>query len=201
MLVFIGWALPAPERAARGVTRLDTLLPRYQFYERHTRSIDAPSEVVWRALHQVTASDIRFFRLLTTVRRAGRSGPEDILNAPAHRPIIDVALGSGFTTLANVPSRELVIGTFVAKPREVDQPRTAAAFRNASSPGYAKAAMNFHLEPDRRGGTVVHTETRVFATDARTARRFAAYWRVIYPGSALIRREWLSAIEQRAEKE
>jgi len=29
--------------------------------------------------------------------------------------------------------------------------------------------------------------------------RFAAYWRVIYPGSALIRVMWLRAIKQRAE--
>jgi len=36
-------------------------------------------------------------------------------------------------------------------------------------------------------------------TDAATTRRFAAYWRVIYPGSALIRRMWLRAIKRRAE--
>ncbi|HYW41393.1 MAG TPA: hypothetical protein VE959_00970 [Bryobacteraceae bacterium] len=28
---------------------------------------------------------------------------------------------------------------------------------------------------------------------------FAAYWRMIYPGSALIRRMWLRAIKRRAE--
>jgi hypothetical protein len=44
----------------------------------------------------------------------------------------------------------------------------------------------------------VNTETRVMASDASTARRFAAYWRAIYPGSALIRRMWLLAIERRA---
>jgi len=30
-------------------------------------------------------------------------------------------------------------------------------------------------------------------------QRFQLYWRVIYPGSALIRRMWLRAIKQRAE--
>ena len=43
------------------------------------------------------------------------------------------------------------------------------------------------------------TETRVFATDDSARRRFAAFWRVIYPGSALIRRMWLRAIQRRAE--
>jgi hypothetical protein len=39
----------------------------------------------------------------------------------------------------------------------------------------------------------------VAASDARAERRFAAYWRVIYPGSAWIRRMWLRAIKARAE--
>jgi hypothetical protein len=37
----------------------------------------------------------------------------------------------------------------------------------------------------------------VFASDASARRRFAIYWRLIYPGSALIRRMWLRAIEKR----
>ncbi|MBV8202739.1 MAG: hypothetical protein JOZ15_19150, partial [Acidobacteria bacterium] len=49
------------------------------------------------------------------------------------------------------------------------------------------------------GACVVTTETRVNATDAATRRRFAAYWRVIYPGSSLIRSMWLRAIRRRAE--
>jgi hypothetical protein len=40
----------------------------------------------------------------------------------------------------------------------------------------------------------------VFATDPASCRRFAVYWRVIYPGSALIRRMWLRAIRLRAER-
>jgi hypothetical protein len=43
------------------------------------------------------------------------------------------------------------------------------------------------------------SETRVHTTDAAAERRFAAYWRLIYPGSAFIRRMWLEAIRQRAE--
>ncbi len=42
------------------------------------------------------------------------------------------------------------------------------------------------------------TETRVFANSDDARRRFAPYWRVIYPGSAIIRHMWLSAIARRA---
>jgi hypothetical protein len=58
--------------------------------------------------------------------------------------------------------------------------------------------MNFRVSPDGPHASIVSTETRVFAGSAPTRRRFAAYWRVIYPGSALIRRMWLRAIERRS---
>jgi hypothetical protein len=49
-------------------------------------------------------------------------------------------------------------------------------------------------------GTELCTETRVVATDADSRRRFGRYWRVIRPGSALIRRNWLAAAKRRAER-
>jgi len=59
--------------------------------------------------------------------------------------------------------------------------------------------MSFRLAAQRPGLTQLSTETRVFATDDAACRRFAPYWRVIYPASALLRRTWLAAIRQRAE--
>jgi len=59
--------------------------------------------------------------------------------------------------------------------------------------------MNFLVTPDGTGGSRVSTETRVYANDAASRRRFGAYWRLIYPGSALIRLMWLRAIARRAE--
>src|SRR2546422_11129974 len=96
-------------------------------------------------------------------------------------------------------SGEIVVGTVVIAPPGARRPRTAEEFQRPCGPGYAKAVMNFRIEDAGRGCCVVRTETRVHATDARTRRRFAAYWWVIYPGSALIRRMWLRAIRRRAE--
>lgn len=62
----------------------------------------------------------------------------------------------------------------------------------------AEATINFLFEPTNRGTTVISTETRVYAADAWAARGFAMYWRVIYPGSALLRVAWLKAVERRA---
>ena len=66
-------------------------------------------------------------------------------------------------------------------------------------PGYAKASMNFAVRPLGDGSSLLATETRVEATDDATRLRFGAYWRLIYPGSALIRVNWLDAIRRRAE--
>jgi hypothetical protein len=179
-LATIGVVLPAPEsRAGRARTRLDELAPAWQFREFHSTRIAAPPARVFEAIKAVRADEIRLFRTLTWIRRGGRRLPESILNAGDSTPIIDVALRTSFERLADDPPQELVIGTTVGRG--------------------ARATMNFLVRPDARSGSLVSTETRVFADSAAARRRFAAYWRVIYPGSALIRRMWLRAIKRRAE--
>lgn len=196
-------ALPAPLRRARGgPQRLDEFLPAFQFNEVHSTLVQAPPERVYAAVQKVTASEIRLFRLLTWLRAPrlpGRKSAESILNAPAERPILQVATSSGFMLLAEEPPRELVVGTLVVVPRERARIATPADFAALALPGYAKAAMSFRLEEVSAGTTRLTTETRVFATDAAARRRFATYWRFIYPGSALIRVMWLAAIKARAE--
>ena len=59
--------------------------------------------------------------------------------------------------------------------------------------------MNFLVAPDAHGGSTISTETRIYANSEAALRRFAIYWRVIHPGSDIIRRMWLRAIKQRAE--
>jgi hypothetical protein len=197
----VGLLLPAPEsRVSSPRTRLDDLAPVWQFGEYHSTMIAAPPARVFEAIKQVRASDILLFRTLTWIRRGGRPAPESILNAGDSTPIIDIATRSGFARLAEDAPRELVIGTIVARPPGAQTRATAEAFRRPIPPGHALATMNFLVEADAGGGSLVSTETRVFANSAQARRRFAMYWRVIYPGSALIRRMWLRAIARRAER-
>jgi hypothetical protein len=201
LLVAAGWALPAPEtRVASPSSRLDEFMPAWQFSELHTTRVKAPPKRVFRAIREVTANEILFFRMLTWIRRFGRPGPESILNAPERKPLLEVATRTTFLQLAEEPNREIVVGTLVVAPRGtvISEP-TPAGFKELKQPGFAKAAMNFRVEADGAGGSLLSTETRVYATDGASKRRFAAYWRVIYPGSALIRRMWLRAIVRRAE--
>lgn len=203
VVVIIGGLLPAKEtRVDTPRTHLDEFIPAYQFSEFHSIRIAADREHVYRAIKSVTADDIRFFRTLIWIRRFGRPGPESILNPSKDRPLLDVATKTSFLLLAEEPNREIVVGTLVAappgwRPKGSRRP-TPEDFKAFDEPGFALAAMNFRLEDAGPGACIVTTETRVYATDASARRRFAAYWRVIYPGSALIRRMWLRAIQKAA---
>jgi hypothetical protein len=76
---------------------------------------------------------------------------------------------------------------------------TAGDFKELRAAGFAVAAINFRIQDEIGGFSLLTTETRACATDVSARRKFAAYWRVIYPGSALIRVMWLRAIRHRAE--
>lgn len=204
LLVIVGFALPAREtQVANATTQLDAFMPRWQFSEHHEAHVDAPPERVYEAIRGVRADEIALFRLLTWIRRGGRKSPEGILNPGTDKPLLDVAMSSGFIELAEDAPRELVIGTVVVAPRRTRHTRaelTPAVFRTTLPSGFAIAAMNFRITPDGNRSRV-STETRVYANDATSRRKFKRYWRVIYPGSALIRVMWLRAIIRRAEKQ
>src|SRR2546422_2357177 len=201
-VVCVGWFLPAGDvHIASARTHLDEFAPNYQFGEFHSIRVSAPRERVFLAMKEVTADEIFLFRTLTWIRRFGRPGPESIMNARENHALLGVATGSVFLVLAMEENREIVLGTAVAAPpgfRPSHKP-TPEDFKNVRQPGFVLAATNFRFEDDGPGVTQVTTETRVFATSPPVRQRFQLYWRVIYPGSALIRRMWLRAIKQRAE--
>ena len=202
-LFVVGVTLPAPLLAlpAGDRARLDDFVPTCQFREVHSIRIHAPADAVYRAARSVTAREIRFFRLLTWIRspRLPRGGREDILAPPADKPLLDVALRSGFFLLADDPSRELVFGTILCGRLPGVTRFRAGDFVELDRPGFCKAAMNFRLREEGDGWIRLSTETRVLALDPSARRRFAVYWRMIAPGSALIRKMWLEAIRLRAE--
>jgi hypothetical protein len=198
----VGVHLPAGEtRIGAKQSVLDDFIPVYQFHEFHETRIHARREAVFKAIKEVRANEIFLFRTLTWIRRFGRSAREDILNPPEGELLLAVALRTSFMKLAEEPDREIVVGTLAAAPKgtRLKKGSTPNDFKALNAPGFALAALNFRLEDAAPGETVLTTETRVYATDASTRKRFGAYWRLIYPGSALIRVAWLRAIRRRAE--
>ena len=197
LMMAIAVALPAREqRVATRTSKLDEWMPVWQFAESHDIHIDAPPERVFDAIMNVHANEITLFKTLTTIRRGFRKTPENILNA-GDRPLLDVATRSGFIYLTKDAPREVVVGTAVVHRDR--RAITTASFTQPLPPGFALATMNFIVIPDARGGSNVSTETRVYANDARSQRAFNLYWKIIHPGSDIIRRMWLRAIKRRAE--
>ncbi len=199
-LLVIGLALPVfPRRLPGPRMAIDEIVPTYQFGEHHEIRVAAPPERVIDAAKAVTAQEIRLFRLLTWLRSPRWPGRarESILNPSADQPILEVALRSGFVLLREEPGREIAFGAVVCcSPRQ--PPRSAEEFQ-ALQGSLARAVMNFHVEDAGGGVSRLVTQTRVAATDPEAERAFARYWRIIYPGSALMRRMWLRAIKARAE--
>jgi hypothetical protein len=209
LLVVAAVLLPAPLQHGSGEQALDNFVPAYQFYEVHSVMIQAPPEAVYAAVKSVTAPEIHWYRVLAWLRspHLGRA-PESVLNPPLDRPIVEVFLRSGFMLLADDPGREVVFGTIRGRCNPTLRQTQAKEwathpqpedFLRFNPPRCVKIAANFRLRPAMGGATLLTTETRVYATDSTVARRFAAYWRVIYPGSSWIRVMWLDAIKRRAE--
>ena len=196
--IFVGMNLPVRETRVPAIrTRLDELAPVYQFHEWHTTTVAAPPERVYAAIKAVEPDEIFAYRTLTWIRRFGRSGKANILNPTAHEPIVQTALRTGFLRLADDPGQEFVFG-FAGSPMLVSKV-TPDNFKSLRGPFLAKVAMNFRIDPIDANHCRLTTETRVYGSDSDVQRFFAPYWRVIYPGSALMRRMWLRAIRKRAE--
>lgn len=184
---------------------IDEVLPDYDFAEVHVKSVSAEPTDVSQALTRLTPAEIPFFRVLLTLRLLpSRLFGSTTPHLSANQPVIKQAIQSGFVLLAEDPDRELVLGTIGqfwnprSRPLSVANQREFLAF---DRPGYAKAVMNFHLiGTDPSGPTTVRTETRISVSDRGARRRFAIYWLVVRWGSGLIRRQWLTALKRRAER-
>ncbi len=174
-------------------TTLERLLPEYDQREVHSRWINAEPTVVWAALHEATAADLPFARVLMRIRSGGRThlaGPLLELR-PALQP------------LGKTEGREIVAGLISQAWRLIPRTKKVSggqeAFAAFNEPGWVKVGIDIRLIPER-GGTRLRTETRCKATDGRARMVFGMYWVLIRAGSGLIRRETLAAVCRRAEQ-
>ncbi len=189
-------------RATGPHQRLDDFLPEYQFAEYHEGWARAPRERVVEAVRQVSFADMPAAVFLMRLRAL--AGGE--LEAPLldRRPILDLMSrpGSGFLPLDVEDPAEVVYG-MVGRPWTHEPPppvTTPGQFLAFHHPGHIKVAFNIRVVDEGEGLFRVSTETRTLGNDPEARRLFGRYWRLIYPGSSIIRRVWLDAIIARAEQ-
>lgn len=180
---------------------LDRELPEFHWSEFHETRIARPPEKVREAVLALRVSDLRLTGLLMGIRTLPSLLTGRRTLRPGGGPMVEELSRAGFVLLVDT-DRELVMGVvgrfwqLRARPLPLEG---AAAFREFREPGFAKAAWNFRFEPDGEG-TRLTTETRIQATDDAARRTFGRYWRVIQPGSGLIRRDILAAVRRRASR-
>jgi hypothetical protein len=183
---------------------LDEFLPGHDANEVHSIRVAAQPARVLAAARELTSREVPLLVGLMALRTLPavllRRSPFR-LRRDLRRPILAQATRRGFVVLAERPDELVlgIVGRFWTSTGGVERvsPDDFVAF---DAPGFAKAVMNFHVRAVD-GDTLLTTETRIRGTDEEARRRFRRYWRVVMPGSALIRRAWLRAIRRRAERD
>lgn len=171
---------------------IDRYLPHYQFVEKHSRYIPAPSARVLDVVGRPDVVDDPVARILIALREmpnrlAGRLGLASNLQ---HRPSFGF---TNFTFLGRDGDRELaygLAGRFWQSDYGLVAVADAPAFAALDPSGIAKLVMNFTVEAEG-SGTRLTTCTRVWCGDDATRRSFRPYWLLIRPASGLIRRRLL----------
>jgi hypothetical protein len=176
---------------------IDDWLPRYDENEFHAKEIAATPAAVETALRALKPGDLPLTGLLMGLRTLpARLTGRRRQRAPS-RPLLEGVQSMGFVMLDERPGEQMVLGVAGKfwRPRGdgVDSLDGPEAFRDYARPGSVRAVWDFVLEPVA-GGTRLSTETRIAGTDADGTRTFRRYWRIVHPGSALIRLEMLRAI-------
>ncbi len=186
-------------RSARPHQRLDDFLPEYQFGEYHEGRVRAPVAAVLTAVRQVSLVDMPAAVVLMRIR--GAASGHFSGSPPEPRPLLDTMLESGsFLGLDLSDPSELVLGMVGRTDAPPPPVKTAEQFAAFNAPDGLRVAFNLRVVDEGNGVVRVSTETRSLANGDEARRLFARYWRIIYPGSSIIRRVWLDAIIARAER-
>jgi hypothetical protein len=178
-------------------TLLDESIPIYDAASRHTTWVAAEPGRVYEAARHADLDRPWTVRLLMGLRAAPARLAALLRSGAGKLSVSPVA----FTLIAEVPGEEFVLGIMGAfwTPAGGLVEASAAQLRDPPPAGLAQGLWSFRVE--RCGaGTILSTETRVRCGDPESRRRFLRYWRIIRPGSALIRVSVLRHIRLRAER-
>ncbi len=188
------------------MSKLDEILPDFEFNEIHRLKIHAAGSAAYAAIKQTRLSDLS---PLASSMLALRSIPDRLLRPgrqafAADLPLLDAMTRGAFVILDEVPGTEIVIGTIGQPWRIVGGAdvhiRDCEEFSRFTQLDYARIVTNLHVEAIGPAGWLIcSTETRVHIPDPAARRRFRLYWTIISMGSGWIRLMWLRAIKRRGE--
>lgn len=181
---------------------IDNYLPDFHYHEVHSITIQATPERVFNAILELRPSEMS---LLVSWMLKLRDLPGRLFGRQHtvldERPLLTQLFAEDFILLEKQENTEIVFGTigqfWKISPSAVRVPDPAAfiAFHDTD---FVKTAANMRLSA-QPVGILLTTETRIWAPDEETRKKFARYWLLIATGSAVIRRLWLRGIRRKAE--
>lgn len=187
------------------MTLLDSWMPSFDVSARYASQIGAPPAHVYATLLATDFSRPLLVRTLMGVRllpaflRSPRTVWRRFRRPAGSRASLQSLEHSDFQLLEELPPREIVLGItgrfWTLRASAIRVP--PAQFRDPLAPGLAQAVWSFEVLPTATG-TELATETRVRCADARTRREFLRYWRLVAPGSGLIRHAILRQVRREA---
>jgi hypothetical protein len=125
------------------------------------------------------------------------ASPERALDLVLAAPVAPDPVVGGLLALRGLPAHGRAIEDYLRALDFDHLGRTPTEWAAALDGERLKIAVAFEAEPIP-GGSRLATETRVRALDERARRGFRLYWLAIGPFSGLIRRRWLSAVQEAA---
>jgi hypothetical protein len=186
--------------------KIDSLLPNFTFNEFHEVRINASPEKIKQVLQVTGVKDIPAARLLMKIR--GIADEDVDLRDRASNNLVgsDTVSTPDFNFFAVAPDEWITVMILksVIITNNANQPAppeisTLEQFLSFNEYGYVKVAVNFRFISTKNKETILTTETRINGITRRDNRVFGYYWRIIYPGSAIIRRVWLDTIKKKAQ--
>ncbi len=186
--------------------KIDALLPVYTSNEFHEVCINAPIEKVKQVLTVTGVKDIPVARLLMIIRGIADEDVDLSDRASNNQVGAETISTPDFNFFVVSPDEwvTVMILKAVIITNDADKPAppeilTLEQFEAFNDPGYVKVAVNFRFIRKSDDQTILTTETRNNGITLKDSHVFGIYWRIIYPGSAIIRRVWLDTIKKKAQ--
>ena len=185
--------------------RIDEFLPQYDFNEIHKVTVKASPQATFTAMKELLPGELSpLVYLMLNLRElpAILTGKAKLIQAE-RKPFLSQLYGGGFIPLEET-NDEIILGLVgqfwkLTGGEQSSGVTDAQVFLAFNCTGFAKVAANLYIQPVN-GQTLLSTETRIWAPDPQTRKKFALYWQLISLGSGWIRVLWLRAIKRRVEK-
>lgn len=183
---------------------IDNFAPNPDTVETHRIVIDAPPEIVYRALWTADLGGSALIKGLLALRSLPQFIASGFRSLPRNQKVtLQTIIDSGFGILGETPNKEIVLGVTGRfwRPTGNLSPFNLSDFDRPVPAGLARGIWNFSLTEENKAQTTLRTETRVICGDAGSRRKFRFYWVIVRPFSGLIRLIMLRRVRKTAEQD